>query len=170
MGRREVCVCCMQMVTKAELKRHTEEVARKQNPTAMDGTPDTLGFIPITWNDIFPSRVSGPAPVPVPPVDKGTTRSNASVGPPPSVAGRPLSLSPPQNPPTVPQGHQKREPLHRFVAGYVISRETAVRLGLVIQGIQNDPSTPIPADTYCALSFLEGAIWGTSFPKGNNMG
>lgn len=65
MGRRELCICCFQLVTQAQLKKHAEEAARKERVIAMGGDPSVpdipLRLKPITGNDIFPPRVPTPA-------------------------------------------------------------------------------------------------------------
>lgn len=87
MGRREICPCCLQEVTKAQLKKHAEEAARKQSIIAMGGdstTPAaTLRVLPITGNDIFASKASAPAPTL--PVDDSTPCPDISMGSPPPV-------------------------------------------------------------------------------------
>ncbi|KAF9643934.1 hypothetical protein BDM02DRAFT_1275385 [Thelephora ganbajun] len=93
MGCREFCPCCFQMVTKAQLKRHAEEVARQQSgfadPTIISSTV-RLRVKPITGDDIFGPQAS--APTPAPPVDNGTFYPEISAGPPLPVASPPYFI------------------------------------------------------------------------------
>jgi hypothetical protein len=93
MGRRELCPCCLQKVTKAQLKKHAEEATKKQSITAMGRNPTTpatkLRIRPITGNDIFSPQAS--PPVLVPPPDEGTSFPDTFTGSPPPVT----SLLPP---------------------------------------------------------------------------
>lgn len=91
MGRRELCICCFQLVTKAQLKKHAAEAARRERIIAMGGDPSIpdipLRIKPITGNDIFPRRT--PVPSLEPPVGDHAFRPE----------GFPKSPPPPPSPP-----------------------------------------------------------------------
>lgn len=110
MGRRELCPCCLQIVTNSQLKKHAEEAAKKQSIMAMGGNPTApatqLKIRPITGNDIFPP------PVPAPPVDKGPPCPDISMGSPPPFAP-PYSIEDDDFPPDDAE-HPHGNPPHDF--------------------------------------------------------
>ncbi|KAF9643930.1 hypothetical protein BDM02DRAFT_3122709 [Thelephora ganbajun] len=83
------------MVTKAQLKRHAEEVARQRSgfadPTIISSTV-RLRAKPITGDDIFGPQAS--APTPAPPVDDEAFYPKVSVSPPPSATSLPHVIPP----------------------------------------------------------------------------
>lgn len=97
MGRRELCICCFQMVTRAQLKKHAEQAAREQRVIAMGGDPSIpdipLTMKPITGNDIFSPRVRFPAPVLASPAEDSEYASYSDV-----FVGSPSPVASPRQP------------------------------------------------------------------------
>lgn len=94
MGHRELCPCCLQHVTKGQLKKHADEVARRQHILAMGGDPAIIDFPlmvkPITGNDIFKPE----APVPAPLVGDDAFCPNVPVDSPPPTSSLPHLIPP----------------------------------------------------------------------------
>jgi hypothetical protein len=85
----------------------------------------------------------------------------------PGLAARPNTLQSPyplQSLPIIRLKHQRRNPNRFFLAGYLINRETALRLGFSIQ--DKDLPTSIPDDIHYPPTVLERAIRKDLFPKG----
>ena len=105
MGHRELCICCFQLVTQAQLRKHAAEAARRERVIAMGGDPDIpevsprFRMKPITGNDIFPPQPSTPTPASS--VDDHTFYPGPFAGSPPSTVSSPHYIEDGcRNPPT----------------------------------------------------------------------